>query len=159
MSDASMKQSRGRNHAVPCRRNRRGVAMVMVVLTLVVVTALLGGLLRHLVMANRQMKQFANKAQASLLAESGIERAAATLAVNSSYAGGVWEVTPEQLEGKRAGEVEISIKPTDEGNLKAIEVTAIYPASADGDGHAFRAMVRKSVFVGTQTDGKKKGQE
>ena len=158
MIEVTANQRRARIHALSYRRGRRGVAMVMVVLTLVVVTALLGGLLRHLVLANRQMKQFANKAQAALLAESGIERAAATLATNVSYTGGVWEVAPEQLAGKHAGEVEISITPADEDNLKVIEVTAIYPASK-GQGGAFRALVRKSVFIGTKTQAKNEGEE
>ena len=55
-------QSQIRRRVMVRHRCRGGVAMVMVVLTLVVVTALLGGLLRHLVLANRQTKQFANKA-------------------------------------------------------------------------------------------------
>ena len=63
---------RNRNLKMP---KQSGVAMLLVILCMIIITTMIGAMLRHLTLANQQMKQRMHQIQATWLAESGVERA------------------------------------------------------------------------------------
>ena len=116
--------------------------MLIVVITLIIITTMIGAMLQHLTLANRQMKQRARKAQATWLAESAIERAVFALRQNENYEEEVWKVTADQLGGRHSGQVAINVESSESNPSVVVSVTAVYPESSD-----FRATVRKKVTV------------
>ena len=104
-----------------------GVAMVLVLLCLVVVTASIGTMLRTLVLMNRHARRQAHTTQAFWLADSGIQRAVSLRQRDPQYNGETWSVTAEDW-GARSGKVEIQVNvdPDDQG-LATVSVVATFP--------------------------------
>ena len=73
------------------RTPRRGGALVVAMVTLLVVTLIAGAVVRSLLAEHRQARQSQNELQAQWLAESALARAAAQLAQSSDYAGETWQ--------------------------------------------------------------------
>jgi len=74
-----------------------------------------------------------NRLQADWLAESALDRAAASLTANANYSGEIWKLTPEEIGGSAAGEVEIRVESVDdEPRRRRIHVQADYPSEGDG---------------------------
>ena len=52
------------------KRRRNGLTLLIVVISLIVIAAILGGMIQHLLLGKRQSRQWRNHAQATALAES-----------------------------------------------------------------------------------------
>ncbi|MFZ5833517.1 MAG: hypothetical protein ACOY3P_25810 [Planctomycetota bacterium] len=92
-------------------RHRRGAVMIVALVTLLVVTALVAGMLRSLALRRSAAELAVWQLQAAALAESGLERAAARLAVDQDYRGETWSVSVKQRSGDAAGVVEVAVEP------------------------------------------------
>jgi type II secretory pathway component PulK len=108
-------------------RRRSGAFMIVAMICLLLTTALMGTLLKMAVLGLRQAHVDASGLQADWLAESALDRAAAKLAKDATYAGETWNIPEEDLDGLHTGRVVISINPPVQ-NLAEVEVAAQYPA-------------------------------
>jgi type II secretory pathway component PulK len=101
----------------------------MAMVALLVVMLVAGALVRSLIAAHRQSRQYADELQAQWLAEAGLARAAARLRADANYQGEVWTVplgadaTNADENAKEIGQATITVEPT----TKRITVEAIYP--------------------------------
>lgn len=141
------------------RTRRSGMTMLLVVFCLLFVVALMSAMLRQFNLAQRQHKQLARKAQAVVLAESAIERAAFALQHQTDYEGESWSVLPEQLDAKYAGQVAIEIDRDATPDIR-VSVHATYPAlhpAEEKSAHfskevTFRKMTSASRASNTNTE-------
>ena len=120
-----------------CRiRCRRGAALIMAIVCLVIVTSLAVEIMRSMVAARQQSRFQRNELQATWLAEAGVSRAEARLNQAPTYHGETW--TPEldlsDLSPHRVapnGSVEIKIEPVAESETRRrVIVTATFPADS-----------------------------
>jgi Tfp pilus assembly protein PilX len=72
-------------------RIRRGAALVVALVTLLVVTLMTGTVVRSLLAAHRQSRLRQDELQAQWLAESAVARARAQLVRQSEYTGETWQ--------------------------------------------------------------------
>jgi Tfp pilus assembly protein PilX len=116
-------------------RTRRGAALAIALVTLLVATLIAASVIRSSLAAHRQSLQLQDELQAQWLAECAIERAAVKLAADSDYAGETWQPGP--------GAAEIVIKQTDKAASRVrIEVQARCP-----DEELRRALVRRAYEI------------
>jgi type II secretory pathway component PulK len=114
---------------VPCPlsalSSRRGAALVMAMVALLVVSLVAGALVRSLLTAYRQSHRYADQLQAQWLAEAGLARAAAKLSADASYQGEVWHASlaPGEENEAESGQVTITVEPA----TKKVTVESIYP--------------------------------
>lgn len=128
------------------RRARRGAALMIALVTLLVVMLLTAATLRSIVAAHRQQRINCDQLQAEWLAEAGLARAAAQLVLNGDYPGETWRVSTGDAQlAENTGIVKIQIKAVEKSSgQRRIDVVAQYP-----DHLTRRAMViREQVIVG-----------
>lgn len=109
---------------------RRGGGLVVAMVTLLVVTMLMGSIIRSLLVELRQNRQEVAQVQAHWLAEAALARAAARLRSSSDYQGETWKVDlPLNATSvtNSSGVVEIRVHPGKEGQPSRISVEAKYP--------------------------------
>lgn len=94
-----------RSHAT----NRRGIAMVLAVVCLFLLTVLLGLMFRAGISERRVVAREQREIQARWLADAGLERAYAKLAESSEYSGEVWKLDAESLGGFDIASVSIAV--------------------------------------------------
>jgi Tfp pilus assembly protein PilV len=101
------------------------VALVCLGIALTLVASWLGiAALERQVTRERQYRL-----QADWLAESALERAAASLDADPSYLGETWQVAPQEFGGSSAGEVVIRVEtPPERLHRRSVHVQADYPA-------------------------------
>jgi Tfp pilus assembly protein PilX len=110
------------------RQSRQGVAMLVALVCLLVVGLIGAALVRQLVLRQRQSLLQQQQMQAFWLAESGLERAVAQLAVSPDYEGETWRVAAKSLGGRDRGLVVIRVESVrDEPNRRRIQVEARFP--------------------------------
>ena len=126
-----------------CNRDRRGVIVLIVMVCLLLVTMIGGSLLKLGLTQRRQARREQMRQQAMWLAESGIERAAAQLRINSDYEGEDWTLAgTDSIRGKQAT-VKISIQQSDESaDRRTIAVVADFPRDTDQ-----RVRISKQVVI------------
>ena len=123
------------------KRRRNGLTLLIVVISLIVIAAILGGMIQHLLLGKRQSRQWRNHAQATALAESALERAVTAMKKDDGYQAEVWRLEPDALGGDYSATVEINVERK-AGRANRVDIVAIYPDSTD-----YRATVRKSVTL------------
>lgn len=111
----------------PSCRLRRGGAMIVALVTLLVVSLVVAVLLRSLLELHRQSRRSVWQLQASWLADSALARGAAQLAQNGDFAGETW--SPELgSSAQLRGSARIRIEPVpDQPQRRQIVVEAIFP--------------------------------
>jgi Tfp pilus assembly protein PilV len=112
------------------RGRRSGSGLVIALVTLLVVTSIMGSILHALLMELRQTRQTMNQVQAQWLADSAVERSAAQLSRNTEYPGERWTIErpPSAIRGgERRGSVEIKVDRTGDKELAEVVVHANYP--------------------------------
>jgi Tfp pilus assembly protein PilX len=109
-------------------KSRRGSALLMSVVVLAFLLMVLMVLLKLCLAERRQARFEENRMRASWLAESGLERAWAKLAVSSDYRGESWEIPAESLRSHDPALVKIQVDPV-AGDTNRVRVTsrADYP--------------------------------
>ncbi len=109
---------------------RRGVALVLAVTCLFVLTIVLGSLIRMGVSERRQARAEERLLRAVWLAESGLERAWARLSEMPDYRGETWEILAESLGGDQPAVVTIVAEPVPNAPARRlVRVQANYPSS------------------------------
>jgi len=114
----------------PIHRRRRGGGLIVAMVTLLVVTSLMGSVIRSLLVEMRQGRQAAAELQAYWLAEAAIVRAAARLRSSSDYSGETWNVDLSPVTNTATspiGVVEIHVERGGEGQPTRVAVEARYP--------------------------------
>lgn len=118
--------SRSTSHATRRGRGTRraGMAILLVLICLIVITAVVGSMLRYLAMNNRQIKQRMHSQQAFWLADSGVERAVFRLQQDPAFREEIWQ--PDIAA--KAGRVEIQVSTSPEMPSQwTVTVVATYP--------------------------------
>ena len=134
------------NLATSCVLRRSGprgavllVAMVCVAITSIVFISLL----RLAIAQEDAIQTDARQLQASWLAESAVDRAAARLRADDVYRGETWNPPAQLLSGPDDAAIEIKIETVPgRPELRRIDVRVDYPAQAD-----FRSRQSKSVMI------------
>lgn len=122
---------------------RRGSVLFAVLVCLLVVAMLAGALVQSILARQRQMRVEQQRSQAVWLAESAVERGAASLRKQAGYAGETWRATAEELGADKAGQAVIRVEAV-EGmpQRRKLIVEAIYP----DDPHR-RIAVNKEILI------------
>ena len=114
------------------RPERRGSAIVAVVVCLVAITTICGALLRVGLEERRILRGEEHRLQAEWLAESGMARAVARLAESDDYDGETWEIPANALGGASPGLVKIVVTDVkSEPRHRLVTVQADYPSGTD----------------------------
>jgi Tfp pilus assembly protein PilX len=113
---ARLALSINRQGARALRRGRKGVALVIALMCVVISSAIAVSLVRQCVMQRQLARQAQHTAQAQWLLEAGSQRAAARVAGDAAYAGESWSLPAAELAAESAG---------GEAGVVAIEVTAV----------------------------------
>jgi Tfp pilus assembly protein PilV len=107
---------------------KRGVILVAVLVTLMIVSALLLSTLTTTVAGSRALQHNAWRVQAQWLAESALERAAARLQQDADYRGETWRPAAAEFGGSAAAAVQIAVEPApSEPAQRLVRVVADYP--------------------------------
>ena len=110
------------------RQRRRGAALVLAMVCLLVVATISVALTRLLVDEHRQAQRQQQQLQALWVAESAVQRAAVQLRASSDYEGETWQIDAETMGGKWPAEAVIRIEPVESHEtLRRIVVHAQYP--------------------------------
>ena len=108
---------------------RRGAFTVVVLVCLLVSAMVLASLLKLALLQDGQMRHVQMRLQTGWLADSGLERAAAHLAVDAAYAGETWAIDAKRLGGPDAAAVVIRVeKDASQTHRRQVVVEAVYPA-------------------------------
>jgi type II secretory pathway component PulK len=117
--------------------NRRGLVLIVVMVSLALFAALSGVLLKLALTEQRQARMEEWCLQSEWIVESAIERAAAQLAQSETYAGESWQVPAERLgEGNTCVALIQIERDADRENLRQVRVIADF--RRDGQGVARR---------------------
>jgi len=104
---------------------RRGAALIIALVTLLVVTLVAGTALRSIASAHRRTRQTQDEVQAQWLAEAAVERAIVQARSRADYAGETWRPS---ISADCAGVAEIRIeRTTDSPKSLKVVVQAHYP--------------------------------
>lgn len=101
---------------------RRGVVMVLAIIVLILSSSISLSMIRTTSLRQQRFENNQRKLQATLLADSAIDRVKQKLIEDSNYAGEVWKIEANA----EAGEAAIRVKE----NLPrryAVEIVAVYP--------------------------------
>ncbi len=98
---------------------RRGTALVVALVALMLVGILGGVLVRRGLEANRRAALSARQAQVAALWQSGLDRARARLAADPAYAGETWAIPAASLGGRESAKVTIRVRPAPNGPARA----------------------------------------
>jgi type II secretory pathway component PulK len=102
---------------------RRGSALVIGMVALVVLAMIEGVLLQRGLAHRRQLVAVERRLQAEWLGQAGLDRAAAALAKDPSYKGEIWEVPSEELNGRDAARVRLVVQPdTARGGRRRVRI-------------------------------------
>jgi Tfp pilus assembly protein PilX len=105
---------------------RRGAAMVIALVTLLVITLLSGAIVRSLLLHLRQTRVTAIELQALALADAALARAAVQIRANGQYDGETWRApTNDADDAEHTGVADIRVARS--GDRLTIEVLARYP--------------------------------
>jgi hypothetical protein len=109
--------------------NRPGGVLLIVMICLAVGSIFFGLMIRTGLAEWRLVRVQERQMQAAILAESGLNRAAARLAADADYQGETWQITAAELGGGEAAAVVISVAT--DGDHRTIKAQADYPAAGD----------------------------
>ena len=111
--------------------HRGGLALVVVLVALAIVSAISMSLLKSAISQHRQAARDVLVVQSRWLAESGIDRAASLLKADEKTDSFQWSVSAEQLGSRHAAKVTIEIKPVENAPRRRQIVAATeYPAES-----------------------------
>jgi hypothetical protein len=124
-------------------RPRRGFGLALAMLALLVLAMVAASLLRRSAGARRVLVADERALQADWLAESGLDRAAARLADDPSFAGETWTIPASDLGGPDGAAVAITVEPAPgRPGARLVRVRADYP-----DDPTRRARASKSAEI------------
>lgn len=112
-------------------RNRRGAAMLFVVVLLFVASLLMAALVQSVLRQHRQLRLDRVRAQAGWCADAGVQRAIAHLRRNPEFRREVWGIELDRGPNEHSpetAEVQITVEPV--GEHLRISTVAEYPVGA-----------------------------
>lgn len=112
------------------KRQRTGVILAAVLMTLLVVVWIGTELTRTSVLRRREVQQAEQRQQAFWIGESAVHRALHALAQSPDYGGETWEVDADTLGAGDPGQAVISIESSEEEETKRVVIRAYYPKDA-----------------------------
>lgn len=120
-----------RTRTLANRSRRRGAALALGLVCLALVVLVLGSLLRRVTEARLVVRASERALQADWLADSGLARAAARLALDPGYRGETWTIPADRLGGRDPALVVIAVAPApDNPQARAVRVQADTPPDA-----------------------------
>jgi Tfp pilus assembly protein PilX len=126
----------------PGNAQRAGFALFLVLSCLAITTALFGVAFQSTVLRGNRVRSMERQLQAQWLAESGLEKAAQSLASNPDYKGEEWKIPAEAIGGRDAGVVSIQTSTVAaRPMLRRIEVVARFPVGLPAEATATREVV------------------
>ena len=108
-------------------KDRRGVALVAMLVLLSVFMLLAASWVRRIVAERQEVRRYEREVQATRLAESGLARARAQLAHAVDYPGEVWEIPADSWEAHPPAEVQIDVQRDDSESGIEIIARASFP--------------------------------
>jgi Tfp pilus assembly protein PilX len=128
--------------------SRRGGALVVAMVTLLVVTLIAGSVVRSLVASHRQARQHEGELQAQWLADAALVRAAAQLSRDADYERETWRPAMSDASAPEEGGVAIiRVEQVDaQPGQRRLIVEARYP-----DHEWRRVSVRRELLIGETT--------
>lgn len=120
-----------------CRRDtcttamqRSGLALLVVLVSLAIVSTIGMTLLRMALMHHRQAQRETCAAQSRWLAESAFDLAGRRLKADAKFEGFTWSVPAAELDGRHAAKVVIEIRPVKEApQRREVTIVADFPAN------------------------------
>ncbi|WP_339909699.1 hypothetical protein [Symmachiella dynata] len=114
---------------IQAEHNRRGAALIVAMICTVLVTLMLGTMVKITLTRAQQARHREHALQADWLAEAGLERAQALLTAQPDYQGETWDIEAETLGGPYRGTVTIRVAAIPENpQARDVSVQAEYPA-------------------------------
>jgi type II secretory pathway component PulK len=111
--------------------NRSGIALLVVLVALAIVSTIGMTLLRASLMHHRQAQKETFAAQSRWLAESAFDQAGRRLKADAKSAGFTWTVPAKELDGHHAANVVVEIRPVEEApQRREVRVIADFPANS-----------------------------
>ncbi len=109
---------------------RSGIALLVVLVALAIVSSIAITLLRLAMMHHHQAEHETSLAQSRWLAESAVDRTAVQLKADAKFSGSTWSIPAKELDGRHSAQVTIEVKPV-ENRPQARDVTVIadFPAN------------------------------
>ena len=113
------------------RAHRRGLALIPALVCLTLVTLLCGSIFRQSHSRRMLLRAEETRAQAELLAESGLARAVAKLRTDPEYTGETWAIPAEVLPRHEPGRVRIAVKRSEKSAERLVRIEADFPSTGD----------------------------
>ena len=111
--------------------SRNGIALLVVLVALAIVSTIGMLLLRMSLMHHRQAQRETSVAQTRWLAESAFDQAGRRLKVDAKSEGFTWSVPAKELDGQHAANVVVEIRPVkDAPQRREVTVVADFPANS-----------------------------
>jgi Tfp pilus assembly protein PilX len=111
---------------------RRGLTAIAVLVCLIIVTLVSGAVVKVALAQRDWTRGSEHRLQAQWLADAGIQRAVARLAIDPGYTGETWEISARDLDSTEPGAVTIAVGQADEAKHRQIRVQADYPRDPPG---------------------------
>jgi len=106
--------------------------LIVILVCVALAVTIIVSVARSAVVQQQRVRSRAWQLQARLLAESGLERAAARLAADPKYAGETWSVVPEALDGRHGAAVQIQVEALPRpSSRRLVRVRADFPDQPD----------------------------
>ena len=115
------------------RKKRRGMVSVVMLIGLIVLGLIATSLFKVATGRRALAKLAENQAQASALADSGLDRALARLQAQADYTGETWEIPTGDLGGRGSARIKVEVqRDPDRLDQRVITVTADYRIARPG---------------------------
>lgn len=113
-------------HSKPAASSRHGVVLICALCCMAVVAALVGSLVKTVLLTRQQLRIEAYSRQAEWCAEAGLQRAAQRHLADPSYVGEDWHVVPNPSKDQQRAHIMTDVR--EDLGQTWIDVTAEYPA-------------------------------
>jgi Tfp pilus assembly protein PilX len=125
-------QTQTRNDEASRSMTRRsGIALLVVLVALGIVSAIGITLVRLAVMHHRQAERETSAVQTRWLAESALDRTAVQLKADAKFNGSTWSIPAKELDGQHAAQVTITVRPIEKApQSREVTVIAEYPSNS-----------------------------
>jgi Tfp pilus assembly protein PilX len=112
--------------------DRRAVVLVSVLVCLAVAMTMFLAWLKTAALERRQLQARQDRVQAEILADAGLDRAAAQLLSAGSYSAETWQIGAESLAGRGAATVTIRVESVPENaTARIVHAVADYPVGRE----------------------------
>lgn len=130
-STPNVKHGWCRRDARTTTRRRSGLALIVVLVAIAIVSTIGMTLLRMSLMHHRQAQRETFVAQSRWLAESAFDQAEQRLKSDAKFEGWTWSISAAELDGHRTAKVVIEIKPVKEApQRREVTIVADFPVNS-----------------------------